>query len=121
MPESKHEARGKGLALAAARAAEDKKASAVTVLGLENLSPLCDFFVIASGTNRLQVRAIATAVEEKLEEVGGRLDHREGNDQAGWVLLDFGDVVVHIFIEELRQFYDLERLWEDAERILDPN
>ncbi len=118
MSQDKQGEAGKGLALVAARAAEDKKASAVTVLGLERLSPLCDFFVIASGTNRLQVRAIATAVEEKLEEAGGRLDHREGNDQAGWVLLDFGEVVVHIFTEELRQFYDLERLWEDAERIL---
>lgn len=104
-------------ALLAARAAEEIKARDVTALDIRRLSPFCDFFVIASGSSGIQVRAIAERVEGRLSEAGFSLVHREGYAKTGWVLLDYGDVVVHIFHEEQRSFYDLERLWGDAEKV----
>ncbi|HHY37083.1 MAG TPA: ribosome silencing factor [Firmicutes bacterium] len=104
-------------ALLAARAAEEKKAKDVVVLDIQHLSPLCDFFVIASGSSRIQVKAIAEIVEQRLAEAGFFLVHREGQKDAGWILLDYGDVVIHVFSEERRAFYDLERLWGDARRV----
>ncbi|MGB3933609.1 MAG: ribosome silencing factor [bacterium] len=104
-------------ALLAARAADEKKPKDVVILDIQHLTPLCDYFVIASGNSGIQVRAIAEAVEGRLAEAGFSLDHREGKNDAGWMLLDYGDVVIHIFIEERRAFYDLERLWGDAKRI----
>lgn len=93
---------------------EEHKASNVMVLDLAG-SVVADFFVIASGRNRIQVQAIAEAVADAMGEAGVRLGHREGYDSARWILLDFGDIVVHIFSEEDRQFYALERLWGNGE------
>ncbi len=104
-------------ALLAARAAEERKAKDVTVLDIRRLSPFCDFFVIAGGSSGIQVKAIAEMVESKLSEAGFPLDHREGHGETGWILLDYGDVVIHVFYEEQRSFYDLERLWGDAKRV----
>lgn len=92
---------------------EEHKASNVLVLDLAG-SVVADYFVIAAGRSRVQVQAIADAVEDSMAEVGVRLGHREGYDSARWVLLDFGDVVVHVFSEEDRRFYALERLWGDV-------
>ena len=101
-------------ALQAAEACADKKASQITVLDLRGISLIADYFVIANGNSTVQVRAVAEGVEEKLKAAGKELLRREGHRDSRWLLLDFGDVVVHIFIDELRRFYDLERLWGDA-------
>ena len=101
-------------ALLAAEAAEAKLAEQVVVLDLQEHSRVADFFVIASGSNRVQIKAITEAVEEALEGAGVRPGRAEGRDDGRWVLLDFGDVVVHIFAPRERQFYNLERLWGDA-------
>ncbi len=77
---------------------------------------MTDYFVIASAATAIQVRAIATAIAERLEEQGRRWLRREGWEDARWLLLDYGDVMVHLFVEEARDYYDLERLWGDAPR-----
>lgn len=93
---------------------EDKKASQVRIVDLRNLSPVTDFFVIGSGTSTTQVRAMADHVEEKLGQLGVARHHTEGYLGGRWILIDYGDVVVHIFHEEERDYYSLERLWGDA-------
>jgi len=99
-------------------ACQDKQAEQVTILELEKGSgAFTDYFVMCSGTNPRQIQAIADAVDERLEQAGLRVTHREGYKQAEWVLLDYVDFVVHIFSEKARQFYDLERLWKSAKRI----
>jgi ribosome-associated protein len=99
-------------------ACQDKQAEQVTILELEkNSGAFTDYFVMCSGTNPRQIQAIADAVDERLEQVGMRVTHREGYKQAEWVLLDYVDFVVHVFSEKARQFYDLERLWKSAKRI----
>lgn len=104
-------------ALLAADAAEAKLAEQVVVLDLQEQTPVADFFVIASGGNRVQIKAITEGVEEALEAEGVRPAHAEGREDGRWVLLDFGDVVVHIFGPHERQYYNLERLWGDAQVI----
>jgi ribosome-associated protein len=99
-------------------ACQDKQAEQVTILELEkNSGAFTDYFVMCSGTNPRQIQAIADAVDERLEQVGMRVTHREGYKQAEWVLLDYVDFVVHVFSEKARQFYDLERLWKSAKRM----
>jgi ribosome-associated protein len=78
------------------------------------MSSVCDYFVIASGTSTTQVRAIADHITRQLKEKGERIWHMEGAREAIWILLDCGDVVCHIFLDQTRRFYDLERLWSDA-------
>lgn len=101
----------------AVAAAEDKKAIEVVVLKLVELTAFADFFVICSGGSTRQVQAIVDEVEASLK----RHDHRplniEGYNNAEWVLMDYGSVVVHVFSQDSRRFYDLERLWRDAERV----
>lgn len=101
----------------AAQAIQGKKGLDPVILDLRGITLIADYFVIASGTSTVQVQAIASQVEESLETAGVELLHREGLNAARWVLLDFGDVVVHIFREEERRFYDLERLWGDARKV----
>ena len=98
----------------AVAAAEDRKAVDLKVLHLEKISDFTDYFLICSGTNERQVQAIADAVQERMREEHVRPLHVEGFNRAQWVLLDFGDFVVHVFQEEPRHFYSLERLWGDA-------
>jgi len=99
-------------------ACQDKKAEQVTILELEKGSgAFTDYFVVCSGTNPRQVQAIADAVEERLEGLGMRPVHTEGYKQAEWVLLDYTDFVVHVFSENARQYYDLERLWKSATKV----
>lgn len=104
------------MAAQAARAAEEKKAEDVLVLDVGRLTPLADYFVICSGRSRIQVQAIADAVRETLAGLGKPLRHIEGYEGGRWVLLDYGDVVVHVFLAEERQYYQIERLWRDAPR-----
>ena len=98
----------------AVAAAEDRKAVDLKVLHLQKISDFTDYFVICGGTSERQVQAIADAVQESLREHGVRPLHVEGYNRAQWVLLDYGDLVVHVFQEEPRRHYALERLWGDA-------
>lgn len=105
-------------AVQAARAADAKKASSTLILDVGPLLGITDRFVITSGTNDRQVRTIAEEIEHRLKVLEDRRPLRtEGLDDARWVLLDYGDVVVHVFNDEARRYYDLERLWSDAARI----
>jgi ribosome-associated protein len=92
----------------------DTKAEDVRVLHLAEVTDFVDWFVIVSGSNERQVQAISERVEERLRELGLRPLHVEGQAAAQWVLLDYGDFLVHVFLEERRRFYALERLWRDA-------
>ena len=103
--------------VAAIKAAEDKKAEHLVVLNLRKAAGFTDFFVICSGTNPRQIRAIADAVMEALSADGAKPAHLEGYDRSEWILLDYFDFVVHIFAPETRTFYSLERLWGNAERV----
>jgi ribosome-associated protein len=101
----------------AARAAEEKKALGVVVLRLSAITEFTDYFVICAGNSTRQTQAIADAVIEELKRVKARPLHTEGYNNAEWILIDYGAFVVHIFTEESRRFYDLERLWRDAEKV----
>jgi ribosome-associated protein len=95
---------------------DDKKGLGIVLLDVSALLVITDAFVIASGTSRRHVMTLAEAVEERLAGLGRRPLRREGLEDATWALLDFGDVVVHVFDEATRRYYDLERLWADAPR-----
>jgi ribosome-associated protein len=104
-------------AVAAARSASAKQAEGVAILDVHGLIVITDFFVIASGETDRQVRTIVEEVEKALRELGRKPVRREGETEGRWVLLDYVDVVVHVFAEEEREYYDLERLWRDAPRV----
>ena len=104
-------------ASAAAAAIDDKKGLGVVLLDVSGLLVITDVFVIATGASRRHVKALAEDVEEVLKESDRRPLRREGLADGTWVLLDYGDIVVHVFDEETRSFYDLERLWGDAPRL----
>lgn len=104
-----------------AQAALDHKAMDLVILDVKNISSFTDYFVICSGTSDRQVQAIASHVEEKLGEHAFRPIGVEGKTQGRWVLLDYGDVFMHIFQKPIREFYDLERLWADAPRVALPS
>lgn len=105
------------LARVAAGALDDKKGADIKILKITDLTILADYFVIATGASTTQVRALADAAEAKLIAAGAALGHREGFDGGGWLLLDFGTVIVHVFQPSTREFYSLERLWADAEEM----
>lgn len=98
----------------AVTAVEDKKAMNVVALDLRTISPISDYFVICHGNSDIQVQAIATEVRKVVHEAGGIIRGMEGVDSARWVLIDMGDVVVHIFHRDEREYYNIERLWSDA-------
>jgi ribosome-associated protein len=102
---------------AAIAAALDKKAEHLVVLDLTKSSAFTDFFVICTGTNRRQVQAIADAVEDAVGKRGTKPALVEGYDRGDWVLLDYFDFIIHVFMPASREFYNLERLWGDAEKI----
>ncbi len=102
------------LAELAAAAASDKKARDIVILDMEGVSLVTDHFVICSANSTTQVQAIADNIEEKLEEAGIKLLRKEGYREARWILMDYGSCVVHVFVEDDRRFYSLERLWGDA-------
>ncbi len=105
------------MAAVAATAAEDKQASDVVALDVKKLTIIADYFIIAGAETSLQVRAIAQAIEEALADKDIKYLRREGWDDARWVLIDYADIVVHIFLKSEREFYALERLWGDADRL----
>lgn len=98
-------------------AAEDKKAYDLVILEIKGLSVLADYFVICHGNSEVQVQAIAKEIREKTQEAGLDVKPMEGFDEARWVLIDIGDVVVHVFHKEERDYYNLEKLWADARQI----
>ncbi len=102
------------LTLAVCKAASDKKARDIVTMDMRGLMSSTDFFVVCSANTATQVRAIADNIEEKLEEEGISFNHKEGYREGEWVLLDYGDVVAHVFQQESREYYALERLWGDA-------
>ena len=95
-------------------AAGDKKAERITILRVSEISTIADYFVFCNGQNTRQTVTIAEAIEERLKELGIRPLHVEGKSGGHWILLDYGYLIVHIFLPETREFYDLERLWGDA-------
>lgn len=102
------------LLMTAVKAADDKRAEDIMVLNMKGISLIADYFVICHGNSDKQVQAIAREIREKAEEHGYNLRRMEGFDEARWVLIDIGDVVVHVFHKEERSYYNLERLWGDA-------
>ena len=98
-------------------AAAEKKALQPTVLDLRGIASFTDFFVITAGTNRRQVQAISDEVVEHLKRHGTRAARVEGYQTAEWILIDYGDFIVHVFEEKARRFYDLERLWRESKRV----
>ena len=98
--------------------ASDKLASDILMLDIREISDFSDYFVLMTAESRRQLSSLAEDVEHALERSGSVRHHREGNPQSGWTLLDFGDVVVHIFGPEERQFYDLESAWSEATEVV---
>ncbi|HVB75483.1 MAG TPA: ribosome silencing factor [Ktedonobacteraceae bacterium] len=106
------------LARAAADVAYDKKASDVLLLDIQELTTIADYFVICNGNNSRQIQAIAEAIEDELKKQGARMLYREGVAETGWIILDFGDIIVHIFGPKEREYYRLERLWNEAKTVV---
>lgn len=98
----------------AIQALEDKKAQDIKIIDIQNVSVIADYFVIASGTNKSQVQALVDNVDEVLGRAGYEKKQVEGYGSGNWILLDFNDIIIHIFSEEDRLFYDLERIWRDG-------
>lgn len=109
--------KAKEFAITAAKIAEDRHCSDIVVLDLRGLSPATDYFVIATGTSGRQMKTVADEISQAGREQGIQRFGRAGYEQARWVLLDFVDVIVHLFDQEYRDYYDLDLLWGDAERI----
>ena len=104
----------KMMAQIACKAIDDKKGQDIKIIDIHNVSVIADYFVIASGTNSNQVQAIVDNVEEQLGRAGFEAKQIVGNRNSSWILMDYGDVIVHVFDEENRLFYDLERIWRDG-------
>ena len=107
----------KELAKLVYEALEEKKAQDIKIINIEGVSVLADYFIIASGTNHNQVQSMADSVEETLGKAGHPAKQTEGYRSANWILLDYGDIIVHLFDTENRLFYDLERIWRDGKEI----
>ena len=108
----------KKMALLAVEALEDKKAEDITIIDISEVSVLADYFIIADGSNRNQVQAMADSAEEALGRAGYDAKQIEGYQSANWILMDYKDIIVHVFSKEDRAFYDLERIWRDGNRLV---
>ncbi|MBE5945842.1 MAG: ribosome silencing factor [Lachnospiraceae bacterium] len=98
----------------AVKALDDKKANNIRIINIKEVSSMGDYLVVADGSNRNQVQAMCDNVEEFMHKAGFKLKNREGYANGGWILLDYYDIIVHIFAEEERSFYDLEHIWRDG-------
>ncbi len=108
----------KEIALYAAKALSEKKGLGIQLLDVADVTTLAEYFLICTGTSNTHVNTLCDAVEKAVvDEMGEPLLHREGHRSGTWVLLDFGSLIVHVFTEESRKFYDLERLWSDGKRV----
>ena len=101
----------------AVKALEEKKGEDIRIIDIRNVSILADYFIIADGSNANQVQAMADNVEEELAKAGHECRQIEGYNTANWILMDYGDIIVHVFSREDRLFYDLERIWRDGKQI----
>ncbi len=101
----------------AVKAIREKKGNNIIILQMKDLSALTDYYVLANGNSRVQTQAIADEIKDEMAKVGISFARKEGYAEGRWILLDFGNVIVHIFQEEEREFYSLERLWGDAKRV----
>lgn len=101
----------------AVEALKDKKARDIRLLDISEITTLADYFIIATGTSTTHVQSLADEIEEKLEEAGHKLHHKEGFRNGRWILVDYGNIVIHVFHDEERKFYNLERIWVDAKSI----
>lgn len=99
------------------KALDDKLALDIKVLDISNIAVIADYFIIASGSNPNQLKAMADEVDEQLYKAGIRLNHSEGMQTKSWILLDFGDIIVHLFNKDDREFYNIERIWGDATEV----
>ena len=108
-------------ALLCVNASLEKKAKDITILNVKAISAFADYFIICSGTSDRQVRAVASAIQENLKRAGILPLGVEGEAAGRWILLDFDDVILHVFLESVRTFYDLERLWSEAPRMAVPD
>ena len=104
----------KELTKLAVAALEDRKAEDVTVIDISEISPIADYFIIANGTNQNQLQAMRDTADEALYKAGVKVQQIEGNQSSTWILMDYGDIIIHIFSKEDRLFYDLERTWRDG-------
>lgn len=105
------------IAKESAKILDSKKALNIKVIGIQDISVLADYFVIANGTSSTHVKALADEVEFQLKQLDVLPDHIEGHNNNTWILLDYGNVIIHVFNNESREFYDLDRLWKDGEQI----
>lgn len=105
----------KALSLEVFKALDDKKAHNIKVLDVQGVTSIADYFIIATGTSTKHASSLAESVEESLSEMGLEPSHKEGYRTGEWILLDYLDVIVHVFTEETREFYKLEKMWKDAE------
>ncbi|GKQ42515.1 ribosomal silencing factor RsfS [Companilactobacillus sp. RD055328] len=101
----------------AVEAADDKHANNIKVLDIQEMSIVADYFVIMDASSSRQVEAIVNEIEDQVEANGGQIGHKEGNKNSSWILLDIGDVIIHVFLNEEREFYNLEKLWSDAKEV----
>ncbi|KAB1439572.1 ribosome silencing factor [Candidatus Galacturonibacter soehngenii] len=99
------------------QALEDKKAEDIRIIDISGVSVLADYFIIANGTNENQVKALVDNVQEELYKAGYEAKQVEGYRSASWILLDYGDIIIHVFSKEDRLFYDLERIWRDGKEV----
>jgi len=111
------EIKSKEMARIVCEALAEKKALDIKIINIEEISVLADYFIISSGSNRNQVQAMVDNVEEFMEKAGYRPRQIEGYQTAHWILMDYGDIVIHVFDEENRLFYDLERIWRDGKSL----
>jgi len=107
----------KELVKLAYNALDDKKGHDIRIIDIKDITSMGDYFVIADGSNRNQVQALCDSVEECMHKEGAKLKNREGYANGGWILLDYYDIIIHIFVEEERSFYDLEHVWRDGNLI----
>ena len=108
------EKNSKEMAKIAVAALEEKKAKDIKILDISGVSVLADYFIIANGTNQNQLQAMRDAADEALYKAGVKVQQIEGNQSSTWILMDYGDIIIHIFSKEDRLFYDLERTWRDG-------
>ena len=107
----------KEMAKIAYKTLSDKKAEDIQVIDISGISPMADYFIIADGTNQNQLQAMCDAVDEALAKAGCQLKQTEGNRNSTWILMDYTDIIVHVFSKEDRLFYDLERIWTDGKEV----
>lgn len=105
------------MAKTACDALSEKKAEDLRIIEISEISPLADYFIIATGANTNQIQAMVDAVDEELSKAGYQVKQIEGNRNSSWILMDYSDIIVHIFSKEDRLFYDLEKIWTDGKRI----